>query len=332
MAAKTFVLHDNSINTYGFRMLTEGADLSVFESNPVMLLNHDDWELPIGRWENIRKEGDKILADAVFDDADERALRVSGKVERGFLKAASIGAWPVELSDDPKVMLPGQKEPTVTKWIAREASICNIGANHNAVALYGSDNKAIDLLKPRALVSLYDNSYKDNNMSNQIDTNMNLKKLFKLSDVASDEAVSEAASNVLDENKTLKADKERLEAENKRLKDRVDAIEAKQKGDEKAEATKLVDQAITASRISSTAREIWLSDFESNFESAKTRLASIAARQSVSSQVNTDTDSEFVKLSWDELDKKGKLQQLKDSDPALFKMKYKERFGVEPSV
>ena len=51
-------------------MLTSGADLSVFENNPVMLLNHDDWELPIGRWENIRIEGTLILADAVFDEDD----------------------------------------------------------------------------------------------------------------------------------------------------------------------------------------------------------------------------------------------------------------------
>lgn len=45
-------------------MLTSGADLSVFKNNPVMLLNHDDWDLPIGRWENIRVEGTQILADA----------------------------------------------------------------------------------------------------------------------------------------------------------------------------------------------------------------------------------------------------------------------------
>lgn len=57
MPKKTFILHDETVNTQGFRMLTSGADLSVFENNPVMLLNHDDWNMPIGRWENIRVEG-----------------------------------------------------------------------------------------------------------------------------------------------------------------------------------------------------------------------------------------------------------------------------------
>lgn len=46
----TFVLHDETVNTYGFRMLTSGANLEEFRKNPVILLNHKDWELPIGRW------------------------------------------------------------------------------------------------------------------------------------------------------------------------------------------------------------------------------------------------------------------------------------------
>ena len=42
MGKLTFVLHDESVNTYGFRMLTSGANLEEFKKNPVMLLNHDD--------------------------------------------------------------------------------------------------------------------------------------------------------------------------------------------------------------------------------------------------------------------------------------------------
>ena len=97
---KSFVLHDESINTYGFRMLTDGADLTEFIKNPVMLLNHDDWSLPIGRWEKIRKEDGKILADPVFNLKDERGAKVAQQVEDDFMRAASIGAWPPqELSD-----------------------------------------------------------------------------------------------------------------------------------------------------------------------------------------------------------------------------------------
>jgi hypothetical protein len=36
--------------------------------------------------------------------------------------------------------------------------------------------------------------------------------------------------------------------------------------------------------------------------------------------------------AWDELDKAGKLADLKASDPALFAQKFKEKFGVECNV
>ena len=99
MSKKTFILHDETVNTYGFRMLTSGANLEEFRKNPVMLLNHDDWKMPIGRWENIRIEGTQILADAVFDEADPRAVEVQKKVDTDFLRMASIGAWAQETSD-----------------------------------------------------------------------------------------------------------------------------------------------------------------------------------------------------------------------------------------
>ena len=109
METKSFVLHDDTVNTYGFRMLTSGANLEEFRRNPVLLLMHSDHLLPIGRWENIRVEGSRILADPVFDMEDPEAKKIAGKVDRGFLRAASIGAWPPEeVSDDPSLKLPGQ--------------------------------------------------------------------------------------------------------------------------------------------------------------------------------------------------------------------------------
>ncbi len=144
---KTFILHDESVNTKGFRMLTSGANLEEFKKNPVGLLNHNDWDMPIVRWENIRIEGKKILADPVFDEKDPKAMEVKGKVDRGFIRMASIGAWaPEETTDNPALMLPGQTLPTVTKWTAREASIVTIGSNHNAIAFYDRQSgKQIEL-------------------------------------------------------------------------------------------------------------------------------------------------------------------------------------------
>ena len=120
----TFVLHDETVNTYGFRMLTSGANLEEFRKNPVILLNHKDWELPIGRWENIRIEGTQILADALFDEKDDEAVKIADKVEGGFLRMASMGAWPPEeVSDAAALTLPGQTLPTVQRPLSRSGPI-----------------------------------------------------------------------------------------------------------------------------------------------------------------------------------------------------------------
>ena len=151
----TFCVHDESVNTYGFRMLTSGANLEEFKKNPVVLYNHNDWETPIGRGENVRVEDGRILVDVVFDEEDEKGRTIAGKVERDFLRMASIGTWPPEeISDDPALKLPGQTGPTATRWTMREVSVCPIGSNHNALAMYvRATNKRIDLSDRQALVA-----------------------------------------------------------------------------------------------------------------------------------------------------------------------------------
>ena len=183
MGKLTFVLHDESVNTYGFRMLTSGANLEEFKKNPVMLLNHDDYSLPIGRWENIRVEGGKILADAVFDEGDARAAEVKRKVENDFIRMASIGAWPPEeKSDAYDLMLPGQMLPTVTRWTVREGSVVTIGANHNALVFYDRESKQIiDLNDKGNLIRLIDHS---NNPKKQLKMSV-LTGVLKLQDSAS---------------------------------------------------------------------------------------------------------------------------------------------------
>ena len=212
--SKTFVLHDESVNTYGFRMLTSGVNLDEFRKNPVMLLNHNDYSLPIGRWENIRIDGGKILADAVFDEKDERAAEVMRKVDNDFIRMASIGAWPPEeKSDAYSLMLPGQRYPTVTKWTVREASIVTIGANHNALAFYDKNTQeVIDLTVAGAIVRLMDNSPKTLNMSL-------LTQKLNLHDTANEAEIVSAVQNLMDDNA-------RLKSENKTLTDAIDKANA----------------------------------------------------------------------------------------------------------
>lgn len=314
---KTFVLHDESINTHGFRMLTAGADLTEFYKNPVMLLNHDGWELPIGKWVNIRVEESKILADADFDLGDDKAREIARKVDEGYIKACSIGAWAVESSNDPSVMLPGQKYSTITKWKVREASICTIGANHNALALYDAYGSKINMEDPTDIETVI--QLIDNKPTKKVEKmNKDLLKLLSLSDNASEQEAVRAV--------------EKLQLENKELSDQLKAIRDAKAEALRAEALELTDAAIRAGQLDAGARESTLELFSANHEATKVMLASLPKRQSVTSQLtNSDEkDGGLLSMSWDELDRNGLLAELKDKYIEVYKEKFKERFGRDP--
>lgn len=131
----TFVLSDSSVNKIGFRVLTSGIALEEFKRNPIMLYGHDRRVLPIGTWENVRVDGDRLLADAKFDEEDELGKEIARKVRQGILKATSIGADVIEISDAPEHLLPGQQYGTVIKCSLFEVSIVDIPANSNALKL-----------------------------------------------------------------------------------------------------------------------------------------------------------------------------------------------------
>lgn len=326
----TFILHDDSVNTYRFRMLTAGANLDEFRRNPVMFLHHNDYDLPIGRWENIRVEGSQILADAVFDELDDQAMKVKGKVDRGFIRMASIGAWaPEEKTEDPAMMLPGQTGPTVTKWTVREASIVAIGANHNALRMYNrSTGELIDLSDTDAVLRLMDDLSIKNN-----DNMSTLKTILNLQDNASDADIETAVQNLQQENESLKQTNATLEDENKRLKDEANNAEAQRQQAQKAEAVQLVDAAVRDGRLDASGKDAFIALFDADFERAKATLNAIPKVKSVVSQIEEQQVElkDFVSKSWNELDRAGLLPKLKDAAPEIYAQKFKAEFGVEPN-
>lgn len=332
MNKKTFVLHDESVNTYGFRMLTSGANLEEFKKNPVMLLNHNDWSLPIGRWENIRVEGTRILADAVFDEKDTRAVEVMNKVEGDFIRMASIGAWaPEQVSDAFDLQLPGQIGPTVTRWTVREASIVTIGANHNALAFYDKKGNLVELTDKADWTTIP--GLKDTPNNNVITNNNNkmgqLTQILKLTDQATE-------SDIVSRVNELIANSDRLQKENETLSAIVKENKEKQKQQEQTEAVALIDAAIKDGRIDAKAREQYISLFDKDFSIGKNILAGIAPRQSVTERIQSGAAQKSVVAlkdkSWEELDREGKLMELKDNDPELYKEKFKACFGKEPNM
>ena len=139
MAKNTFLLSDESVNSYGEIIKTNGIDTTRFEKNPVMFYQHEQTEI-VGRWENIRKKDGALFADAVFDDTSETGKRVKTKVEKGFLRAASIGINILEEQENEK----GQT--IITKCELIEASIVDLPSNKNAVKQYRINNRKMYLL------------------------------------------------------------------------------------------------------------------------------------------------------------------------------------------
>ena len=142
----SFVVSDESLNKYGTRVLTDGIDLSEFRENPVLFWNHkrdDDGffgtsaknHYPIGRWENLRIEEGKLIADAVLDLKDTTGAKVAQKIRDGFINAASIGIEVHGMSENPDMLLAGQTRPTITDSKLLEISIVDIPANGNALKL-----------------------------------------------------------------------------------------------------------------------------------------------------------------------------------------------------
>lgn len=248
---------DSTILTNGMRVMVEGVDISQFLKNPVMLYDHNDWQLPIGRWLNTIKQSGKILTDADFDyeDKDERTQAIIGKVERGFLNACTVGLADIEATDDPLLMLPGQTGPTITKCRLREISITPIGRNHNALRLYDRDGNVMELSDKTDTMLLLS----DFIVSPKIEICMYKKYLsqLNLSDKATEAEFYEKVELLLADKKKIdgelaseKLKVSALEGEKSSLQQKLDAIELADKNKKKTEFESELTLAFRDGRLS----------------------------------------------------------------------------------
>ncbi len=140
---KTFVLSDGTnINSKGYKIDISGMDIARFEANPVMLYEHNP-ERVLGRWVNIQKGLNQLTAVPEFDMEDEEAMKISGKVERGFLNGASIGVIVRDVQEVDGV-------DVVTRSELFEASIVSVPADAKAVRLYNDKLECLSLSQLKA--------------------------------------------------------------------------------------------------------------------------------------------------------------------------------------
>lgn len=322
MANKTFLLTDESLNSYGFWLKMDGADIEQFKRNPIMLWMHmrawrgtRDEVLPIGTWDNIRIEDGKLLADAVIDTDDEFAASIALKVDKGIIRMASVGITVLETSSTPENLKPGQTRETVTKWRVREASLVDIGANDNAISLafYDTDGNPIELNagKGDCPVNLVQSPKPNYSMKE-------ISKLLNLSEGADESTVANEVQKLLDRNAELEQQLNQITEREMRLRAERSA--------------KLIDEAIRDGRINADARQAWEKMFKTNYEVAEETILALPKRQSVKDSLSQDKSKleKYATMSWDELDRKGKLRELKAGYPELYAQKFEEKFGSKP--
>lgn len=134
----SFVASTATPDRYGDVIDQRGWETSAYNKNPVVLLNHDSSELPIGKG-NVHIRDGQLVIDVQFDDQDPKAQEVKRKAQNGFLNAVSVGFRPLEskaryeLPKDNKYY--GQKGTYFSKAELLEVSIVTIPANGEATML-----------------------------------------------------------------------------------------------------------------------------------------------------------------------------------------------------
>lgn len=203
-------LTNDTLNSYGYRVLTDGVDIAQYERNPILLYMHNRGKA-IGLIKDIKRENGEITGELVFDEATELSCQCKKQWDFGSLRMVSIGFNIIETSDAPEHLVPGQRYPTVTKARLHEVSLVDIGANDDAIRLY----------KDGQLVTLGDGgdcplpllNHKPNNNNPQMDI-----KTLALQ-LGLPETADEAAVNAkLAELKAANDDAENVRKENERLK------------------------------------------------------------------------------------------------------------------
>ena len=67
-------ISNESLNSYGTRVLTSGMDVVQYDRNPVLLYMHERGQV-LGLVKDFKVEGEEITGELVFDEATELSRR-----------------------------------------------------------------------------------------------------------------------------------------------------------------------------------------------------------------------------------------------------------------
>lgn len=320
--AKETVISTSRLNSHGFRVLTEGIDTEQYRKNPVLLWMHTrpfrgttDEVLPLGRMENLRVDGDRLIGTPVFDQNDDFARKVADKWEQGILKMVSAGLEVVEESSEPELIVAGQRYATVTRSKLVEVSIVDIGANDDALALY-RDDRLIDLKQDGALAKTLTlvGLKGEKKELEPIKNNKPMKEIalkLGLPEGATREEILTAVGGLQEQNRTLKAAQEAAAVKSVEL---------------------AVDQAVADGKITADKRQHFIelgkkAGLESLSETLKLMGGSVRPSDLIHPQGGGSGGWKTLRDVPVE-----QLEQLRREQPAEYRKLYKAEYGMEPEM
>ena len=136
-------ISNDSLNSYGSRVLTSGMDVSQYNRNPVLLYMHERGNV-VGYVKDLKVENNEVTGELMFDCASELSQRCKKQFEFGSLRMVSAGLEILAMSEDKDLLVAGQTRPTITKSKLFEVSVADVGANDDALVLH-KDGKRITL-------------------------------------------------------------------------------------------------------------------------------------------------------------------------------------------
>lgn len=300
---------DESINSYGFWVLTSGGDLTGFVQNPVLLYDHDR-QRPIGILKDIIvATNGEITGVPEFDEEDKFAASISRKYQKGHLRAASMGFTVLEWSEAPTFIKPGQARPTVTKWTLKEVSITTVPSNRNAVQLYDLDGNAIQLSDTGDdAVPLLTLTSKPKQLTMEMKP---LATLLSLSDTATMADIELATRSLID----------KLNVAN----DKIKALETARAQAIAAEVDAEIQLALKDGRLTEDQTASWRKLFAADHESALASLKSLTPVQKLKDFPSGGKEKLLHEgKTFEELERDNPetLKKLKQDNPAMFQALY----------
>lgn len=319
--SKRVRISNESVNSYGFRVLTSGMEVAQYQRNPVLLYMHERGQV-IGYMKDVQVKDGEVTGEPVFDEATELSKRCKKQFEFGSLKMVSAGLEIYETSDDQAQLAKDQKRPTVTRCRLYEVSLVDIGSNDDAIVLK-MGGQTVNLAAGEACpLPLIPNP---SSLNDIINPNKNESGMITLKDVALMVGLQETATEaeVRDRMKLMLEEHNRLAEAEKRLSELS-----------KARVVALVERGIKERRIEASRREEMVTLFSKlGADEAEKLLAGMAQQVKPSDLIQTGSNTTLgaTPEGWKSLHDvpADKMLQLKKERPEEYARLYKAEYGME---